>query len=99
MLDEGGVARHGLLGQISGIHARLHLLQRRLSVTEEQRELLVGAIDQLHALADQVRAAIDDGLSRAASGSYPDAERAIMGSFDCPACREEEAGEEQPDDR
>ena len=68
MLGEDGVTGHGLVGQIADIHARLHLLQRRVSLAEEQRELLVGAIDRLHALADQVRAAFGDGgPSRAAS--------------------------------
>ena len=94
MLDEDGGTPHRLLGEIAGIHARLHLLERRVSLTEEQRELLGGAMDRLYALADQVRVAFsDDGLSRAGSGSYTESERAIMASFDCPACREEEVGE------
>ena len=94
MLDEDGVTRHGLLSEIAGIHARLLLLERRVSTTEEQRELLGGAIDRLCALADQVRAAFsDDGPRRAASGSSAESGRAIMASFDFPACHEKEAGE------
>jgi hypothetical protein len=54
-VDDDGVLWHRLLSALSSIHVRLHLLAQRGPLTDEQRELLDGAVAAVFVAADLAR--------------------------------------------
>ena len=58
-MDDDGVLWHRLMSALNRIHVRLHLLGQRGPLTDEQRELLDGAVAAVFEVRDVAREVFD----------------------------------------